>query len=322
MMQFFENALGALGAVCERPWHDRLQILAEGHAAKLFGVTELAEVELRFAPAEAAAARDLKREIYQGSPLTFALAEAFKEAPLPLARAVINAEPRNIGPDPSVAEKLWRTQFPSTTRFHLASEFKPAHHFSLLACVRCEIRALDQHWSAHRVAVALPEGIPDESLARDLAFASVSDTELPLGEWPAPDPGKWIAMLTQALEADLASDLAAIRKRQENFLARELERIDEYFAHYEQELSARAARTRADATRMKAAERLAAAKAEHQRRRNDQVARHEIVIQPWVDALMLLAEPAWRATVRTESGRQSESGDRIFVPRSRRWHAG
>ena len=35
-MDFFEEGLLSLGAVCERSWHDRLEILAEGDAARLW----------------------------------------------------------------------------------------------------------------------------------------------------------------------------------------------------------------------------------------------------------------------------------------------
>ena len=36
LAEFFEQALGELGAVCERAWHDRLDVVAEGEAASLW----------------------------------------------------------------------------------------------------------------------------------------------------------------------------------------------------------------------------------------------------------------------------------------------
>jgi hypothetical protein len=36
LLDFFEEGLTSLGAVCERSWHDRLEILAEGEAARLW----------------------------------------------------------------------------------------------------------------------------------------------------------------------------------------------------------------------------------------------------------------------------------------------
>jgi len=48
---FYEEALPALGAVCERTWHDRLEVVAEGTAARLWNDSgELHEVELWFPP--------------------------------------------------------------------------------------------------------------------------------------------------------------------------------------------------------------------------------------------------------------------------------
>jgi hypothetical protein len=198
--------------------------------------------------------------------------------------------------------------------------FAPAHHFSLVACVRCEIRAIDQHWSLHRLAVSLPEGQPDEALASYMAFAQALPVDMPGPAWPVLDLRAWAAFLEQALAADLADDLVAIRRRQEGYLRRELDRIDDYFTHYEQELAQRADRTRTDATRVKAADRLAAARAEHQRRRNDQLARHEIVVLPHLDAILLVAEPAWKTKLGFTSRHQSHESEHVLVPRSRRWH--
>jgi len=35
-LSFYEESLAALGAICERTWHDRLEVLAEDRAAKLW----------------------------------------------------------------------------------------------------------------------------------------------------------------------------------------------------------------------------------------------------------------------------------------------
>jgi hypothetical protein len=71
--------------------------------------------------------------------------------------------------------------------------------------------------------------------------------------------------------------------------------------------------------RTKTADRLAAAKAEHGRRRADQLARHEIHVHPHVGALLLVAEKAWRAQLQVQQARQPQTIDALFVPRSRRW---
>ena len=121
------------------------------------------------------------------------------------------------------------------------------------------------------------------------------------------------------LEEDLAFDLAAIRDRQSHHLRRELDRVDDYFEHYELELAGRAAHTGNENTKLKTAGRLAAAQAEHVRRRADQVARHEIRAHAHLDALLLIAEDAWRAGVKAEISHCSQTMSALFVPRARRW---
>ena len=36
VLDFYADGLTALGALCERPWHDRLEVAAEGRAATLW----------------------------------------------------------------------------------------------------------------------------------------------------------------------------------------------------------------------------------------------------------------------------------------------
>ena len=323
LVDFYEEGFSALGALCERTWHDRLEIVAEGQAAKLWNPDgALHEVELAFASADAKAARDAVREVFPGCPLTFRLAEALRPSPLPLERIALAGEARAQAPDPGVTEKLWRAQFPTTTRWQLTAPFKGDFHFSLVALARCEIQAIDQHWSLRRLAVSLPGGEPDEALAQQVSFAQADPALAAEAAWPAPDPARWQAWLRTALEADLAPELAAVRARQENYLRRELDRIDDYFANYEHELAARAARSASGSAKLKTTERLAAAKVEHARRRADQVARHEIRVQPHFDALLLVAERAWRGNLQVERAHQPETLDARFVPRARRWFRG
>jgi hypothetical protein len=322
LVNFYEEGFAALGALCERTWHDRLEIVAEGGAAKLWNSDgALHEIELAFVPADAKTARDAVREVFPGCPLTFHLAETLRPSPLPLERVALAGEPRAHAPDPAVAEKLWRAKYPDTTQWRLAAPFKPDLHFSLVGLARCEIQAIDQHWSLHRVAFSLPGGELDDSLAREFSFAQ-ADPEVAAGAaWPAPEPARWQDFLRIALEADLAAELAAVRARQENYLRRELDRIDDYFASYEQELSARAARSGSQNAKVKTADRLAAAKAEHTRRRADQVTRHEIRVHPQLDALLLVAEPAWRGNLKVERAHVAQSVAAMFVPRARKWFA-
>jgi hypothetical protein len=320
LVDFYEQGFGALGALCERTWHDRLDIVAEGRAAELWNPDgALHEIELSFAAADATGARDSAREVFPGCPLTFRLAEVLRPSPLPLERIALAGETRAQAPDLGVTEKLWRVQFPGTTRWRLAAPFKRELHFSLVALVRCEIQAIDQHWSLRRLGISLPGGEPDESLAREISFAQADPEPAASAAWPSPDPARWDAWLREALEADLAPELASIRARQENYLRRELDRIDDYFANYEQELAARAARSARGSAKLTTSERLAAAQAEHARRRADQVARHEIRVQPHFDALLVVAEPAWRSQLQVEMDHQAETLEAQFVPRARRW---
>jgi hypothetical protein len=323
LLAFYQEGLTALGALCEQTWHDRLQIVAEGRAAKLWNPDgTLHEVELRFTPADATTARDAAREVFPGCPLTFHLTEALRPAPLAIERFVLADAPPAHPPDPAVAEKLWRSQFPGSSRWRMAGPFKADFHFSLVAVARCEIQAMDQHWSLHRLAISLPEGEPDESLARDLAFHQESSGPAADVPWPSLQPAQWRDLLNRALETEISEDLGRVRARQENSLRRELERIDDYFGNYERELLARADRTSNANTKTKTADRLAASKSEHERRRADQVARHEIRVHLHVDALLLVAEAAWRAPIQVEQSRRLEDITALFVPRSRRWAAG
>jgi len=90
LLEFYEEGLSALGALCERTWHDRLQVVAEGRAATLWNPQgALHEVELHFMPSDTTSARDAAREVFPGCPLTFQLAEALR--PMTMAKASCSA---------------------------------------------------------------------------------------------------------------------------------------------------------------------------------------------------------------------------------------
>ena len=320
LVNFFQDGLETLGAVCERSWHDRLQVVAEGAPARLWHPEgALLETEIEFLPADASGPRQAEKEVFPGCPLTFHLAEALFPSGLAVERLALEATDAGRLPAVEVTEKLWHAQKTGTTRWKPTTPFKPGWHFSLVALARCEIQAIDQHWSLHRLAVSLPDGEPDEALAGNLGLLSLA-TETPADlEWPQPDPPAWEPLLKSALERELAAELEPIRVRQENYLRRELERIDTYFEHYEQELRARHTRPLRGEAKIKLKDRLAAAEAEHARRRQDQVQRHEIRILPHLDALMIVAEPAWAATVSFVQQNEVKTQSALFVPRSRRW---
>ena len=321
VLAFYEEGLSALGALCERSWHDRLEVVAEARAASLWNAPgDLYSGELYFAPSDASAARDAAREIFPGSPLTFRLAEALRPSPLPLERVVLHWGSSTTAPDLLTLEKRWRAQFPETRALSVTTEPKVSWHFSLLALVRLEVQAIDQHWFLHRVAMALPGGQPDDQLARELDFADASPEGTEALPWPALDAGLCTQIISSVLQGEISSALAGIRERQEASLRRELGRIDNYFEHYAAELEARSQRSGSQNVRMRTSERLAAAKAEHARRRADQVSRHEIRIVPHPDALLLVGEPAWSAELRVEHRREAETVRAIYVRRSRIWY--
>jgi hypothetical protein len=320
LIDFYEEGMTALGALCARTWYNRIEVVAEGDAVRLWNTDgALHAVELEFAPAESSGARDAGREIFPGCPLTFRLAEALRPVPLTLERVVLALDgPAARAPDAAVAEKLWRTHHPDTIRWRQTAPFVPDFHFSLVAVVRCEIQATDQHWSLHRVALGLPRGQIDEALAREIGFAQAEKSGHGPTVWPAPDPAAWSAMFGRAMEQELGGELTAVRMRQESRLRRELDRVDDYFENYERELSERA--KRGGSAKIKLSDRLAAARAEHVRHRADQVARHEISIVPHIDCLLLVAEPAWRAALQIDRSHQPQTSiSALFVPRARRW---
>ncbi len=320
MADFYMEALTALGALCERTWHDRLEVVAEGEAARLWNRDgAFHEVELWFPPSDAPAPREAAKEVFPGCPLTFLIADALRPVPLTLQRAILVGERGVQAPLPAIAEKLWRVQFPDTARWQMTGPFRRDYHFSLMALVRCEIQAIDQHWSLRRVAVSMPDGNRDDSVAQDWDLAKLEAASTEEVPWPSREPTRWREWLQRALEVDLALELVSIRNRQEQYLRRELDRVDQYFEHYQQELGQRNPRSATEAARTKSADRLAAARAEHARRRADQVARHEIHVHGHIDSLVLIAESAWRASVKFDSSRQQWTGSALFIPRSRRW---
>ena len=320
LIELFEQGLTVLGAVHERPWHDRLQLIAEGSSAKLWNSDgTFIETELHFSPADTTGPRQADKEVFPGCPLTFRLAEALRLSPMPLERIVLRPFDSGAIPAPETAEKVWHQQFAGTSRWNLEGPFKTAWHFSLLSLVRCEIQAIDQHWSLHRLVLSLPQGERDESLAAAFDFAQIDrEPQHPL-DWPSLEPSHLRPLLQTALEQDLAEDLAVVRLRQQNYLQRELERIDDYFEAYERELLQRQSRSQSESTKMKSNDRLVAAAAEHQRRRQDQVQRHEIRLIPHLDALLLVAEPAWQTTVTFVQRHELRRTTAKFVTRARRW---
>ncbi len=320
LVDFYQEALDQLGAVCERTWFDHLQVVAEGTAARLWNAEgTFTEVDLQFSAPETTVPRDASVEVFPGCPLTFRLAELLRPEPIPLEQVVLGHRANSSPPALEVAGKLWHLQRPGASRWRCETAFTPAHHFSLVTLVRCEIQAIDQHWSLHRLALSLPDGELDDTLASELDFLEVAAAPPRPVIWPTLPTSTIKDLLTRALTLELESELKTIRTRQENQLSRELARVDDYFTTYAAEVNERAARRGKDSIKLKTAERLAAARAEHERRRADQVQRHAIRVIPYFDALLIVAEEAWQARVTEARAHEVQTRNALFVPRCRRW---
>jgi hypothetical protein len=320
LMDFFEEGLLSLGAVCERSWHDRLEILAEGDTARLWRKDgELFSGELSFRDAASVDTGNPDGEVFPGCPLTFQLVDALWHRLLAHSRVCLSTGISVKAPTPEVAEKLWLAQF-GTRGGWQATPFVPAWIFSVVATVRCEVQAIDQSWSSHRLAFTLPEGERDSSL--EFALDQMSPLE-PAGEkpdWPTLDAAALSDWIGRALSTELAPELTKINERQELFLRRELNRIDEYFENYARELSERLGRQRREEAIKRCADRLEATRVEHHRRRTDQIERHTVHLLPHVDALLTVAEPGFSTKVSWRAGREERTVPALFVPRTRRWH--
>ena len=319
LLEFFEEGLHSLGAICERSWHDRLEVLAEGDAARLWrSDDDLFSGELLFRDAGSQDPANAETEVFPGCPLTFRLVEALWRRHLAHSRVCLSQEVAAKAPSSDVADKLWQAQF----GFHAgwqAAPFLQTWIFSAVAAVRCEVQASDQSWSSHRFAFTLPAGERDASL--EFALEQMSVVEPVEVDWPALGPGLISDWIGRAVGSELAPELARIKERQQLFLRRELNRVDEYFENYAHELRERMNRQHKDEAIKRYADRVEATRLEHNRRRTDQIERHKIHVVPHIDALLTVAEPAFATRVTWRTGREERTVPAIFVPRTRRWHA-
>ncbi|HUI05850.1 MAG TPA: hypothetical protein VL486_02470 [Verrucomicrobiae bacterium] len=318
LVEFFEQTLGELGAVCERTWYDRLDVVAEGEAASLWrNDGQLHATTLHFPEPTEPGARDAAVQVFPGCPLTFRLVEALWRQRPPLFRACLQPGlETNSPPTTAVAQKVWQNQFGQRARMN-PDDWRRVWHFTLIAVVRVAIQSVDQHWTTHRVAMAMSDGQRDVQLEQQLdGFAFVPYPGGPV-PWMGLESVPWKDWLNRHVLEDLCDDLASIRKRQEHYLERELRRIDDYFDAYHQELAGRMGRQHKDEARARYQERLRATEAEHLRRRDDQVQRHEIRLLPYLDALLVTAEAAWQTAVSGLHGERTLEA--VYVPRRRRW---
>lgn len=320
LADFFDEGLSTLGGVCERTWYNRLQVLAEGPSSKPWSDTgALVENELLFHEPGATTIGNADAEVFPGCPLTFRLAELLCPAAPVLERIAFRPfETRHQPLEPAAVERLWHAQNRGCTRWQILSGPTRTWHFSILVLVRCEIQAIDQHWSLHRLVLSQNDGLRDDALAESLDFADV-DADPQEISWPSLEVAQVQSFLIEALRDDLLPELASILRRQENYLKHELRRIDEYFDGYQTELKDRSVRSHSDTVRSRLQERIAAARAERERRRNDQIQRHTIRVFPRIDSMGLLAEPAWQYGLGFHRNNTFQNVTALFIPRSRTW---
>jgi hypothetical protein len=318
LMEFFEESLHSLGAICERSWHDRLEVLAEGDAAHLWQKDDdLFSGELKFRDDASADPNNADNEVFPGCPILFRLVEALWRRHLAYSRVCLSTDIGVKAPSNDVADKLWRAQF----GFHAGWQSAPflrTWTFSVVAAVRCEVQAHDQGWSSHTFAFTLPAGERDASL--EFALEQMGVVESVELEWPALDPSLICDCIGRALAAELTPELSKVKERQQLFLRRELTRIDDYFENYAQELRERMGRQHKETAFKRYAGRLEATRVEHNRRRIDQIERCTIHVIPHVDALLTVAEPAFATCVIWRAGREDRTAPAIFAPRTRHWY--
>jgi hypothetical protein len=221
-------------------------------------------------------------------------------------------------PDHTLVERRWNNQFSGHVRMQITTPFVAAAHFSVVAALRCEVQAVDQHWSQHRVAINLKNGESDPQLAEQLAILEPWNDPLPI-DWPKLNPEQCRTGLLAALEREALPAVKSIRDRQLQYLQRELATVDRFYRDYEENLASRLNRSRSDSGRAKMQERLEAARQEHQIRRIDQIKRHEIRVNAHVDALLIIAEPSYRTRIQYVCQRREHQCNALWVPRARSW---
>jgi hypothetical protein len=315
LLDYYEESLSYLGSLCERTWHDRVFVVPGG-AALNFWRENVADVDLHFRSASDSRAIDPATEVFPGSPLTFAICDAVLKGS-ELQRVTVRARDSAL-PDQPFAERRWYLQYPKRERWQMLSPLTSHVHFSFVGVLRCEIQAVDQHWTQHRIAINLKTGGPDPHLAEQIGILEPWNASGPI-DWPTYHQQNWKEALLRALEQETHSTIRSIRTRQLNYLQRELFRVDRFFRDYEAELTQRLDRSRTASGRSKIEDRLKAARSEHQNRRIDQIKRHSIRQTAHVDALLAVAEPAFETEIRYISKREEHLHTAFWLPRTRSW---
>ena len=124
-------------------------------------------------------------------------------------------------PDLGLVERRWNNQFPNRVKMRMTTRFVASAHFSIVAALRYEIQAVDQHWSQHRLAINLSTGEPDPQLAEQLPILEPWNNPVPFN-WPQFRQDECRKALLAALEQEAGATVKSVKDRQSKYLQREL----------------------------------------------------------------------------------------------------
>lgn len=162
------------------------------------------------------------------------------------------------------------------------------------------------------VAINLTTGISYDNLINDwpriFLDEAASYNGLPTAQ-AAELEGLKIA-IERALQARIAPDIDAARRTQEKFLARELRRLEDYYAALDAELAERERRPSTEALAARLLERRRALGLDRAKKTRDAVEKHRLRIETKAVAVLLIHQPWLRVAMRLENRR--ETLDRPF----------
>jgi len=230
-------------------------------------------------------AREAGKQVFPGCPLTFAWRKALRPAPLALEASRVGGRHGRPPARNRRGGKLWRAAV--TRNQSLATRIAVRPGAALLAARPDALRNPGHRTSIgslRRVAVSVPKRRAGYSLAHPSTLRKFADNTDAFPGRSDPSAGGNSSRCAEKALAPTSPRCAIARRKHcgANWTC-----VDDYFRSITKwKLAARARAAGVKLRSLKAAERLAAAKAEHARRRSDQVARHEIRVHAHLDALL------------------------------------
>src|SRR4029077_12328265 len=109
LMGFFEEGLHSLGAICERSWHDRLEVLAEGDAARLWREDEeLFSGEVYLRDTSSNGTPNAQTDVFPCCQLTVRLVEALWRRYLGHSRVCLSPDISTKAASKKILNNLWQ----------------------------------------------------------------------------------------------------------------------------------------------------------------------------------------------------------------------